>query len=195
MKIGILIFGGVEELDFAGPWEVLTVAGKLTGDLEVMTLAPTLGPVRSAKGLRVLPDLAFEDAPPLDVLLVPGGEGTRRADNVPALVSFIRGAAPACRWVTSVCTGALLLQGAGLLNGKRATTHWAHTDQLEERGGVTVVRDARYVRDGSVVTAAGVSAGIDMSLWLVGQLFDPATARRVQRTIEYDPAPPYAADV
>lgn len=195
MKIGIMIFDGVEELDFAGPWEVLTAASKLTGKLDVMTLGPTMDPVCSAKGLRVLPDCRFEDAPPLDVLLVPGGEGTRRAENVPQLVGFIRGAAPACRWVTSVCTGALLLHGAGLLAGKRATTHWAHLDQLEERGGgVTVVRDARYVRDGNVVTAAGVSAGIDMALWLVGQLFDPATARRVQRTIEYDPAPPYAAE-
>ena len=194
MKVGILIFGGVEELDFAGPWEVLTVASKLTSKLDVMTLAPTMDPVRSAKGLRVLPDRTFEDAPPLDVLLVPGGEGTRREENVPGLVGFIRGAAPGCRWVTSVCTGALLLHAAGLLEGKRATTHWAHTDQLEERGGVTVVRDARYVRDGNVVTAAGVSAGIDMALWLVGQIFDPATARRVQRTMEYDPAPPYAAE-
>jgi transcriptional regulator GlxA family with amidase domain len=194
MKIGVMIFDGVEELDLAGPWEVLTIAGKLTEKLDVMTLAPTMDPVRCAKGLRVLPDCGFNGAPPLDVLLVPGGEGTRRAENVPGLVGFIRGAAPPCRWVTSVCTGALLLQGAGLLAGKRATTHWAHLDQLEERGGVTVVRDARYVRDGNIVTAAGVSAGIDMALWLVGQLFDPVTARRVQRTIQYDPAPPYAAE-
>lgn len=194
MKIGIMIFGGVEELDFAGPWEVLTVASKLTKKLDVMTLAPTMDPVHCAKGLRVLPDCGFNEAPPLDVLLVPGGEGTRRAESVPGLVGFIRDAAPACRWVTSVCTGALLLHGAGLLAGKRATTHWAHLDQLEERGNVTVVRDARYVRDGNIVTAAGVSAGIDMALWLVGQLFDPATARRVQHTIQYEPAPPYAAE-
>ena len=94
-----------------------------------------------------------------------------------------------------MCTGALLLHGAGLLDGKCVTTHWAFADTLEARGKVTVRRHVRYVRDGNVVTAAGVSAGIDMALWLVGQLFDPATARRVQRAIEYDPAPPYSADV
>lgn len=195
MNVGILIFDGVEELDFVGPWEVLTAGKKLGADLDVMTLAPTLDPVRCAKGLRVLPDRALTDTPPLDVLLVPGGEGTRREANVPGLIAFIRETAPSCRWVTSVCTGALLLHGAGLLEGKRATTHWHYTDQLEARGGVTVVRDARYVRDGNIVTAAGVSAGIDMALWLIGQLFDPGTARRVQRVIEYDPAPPYAAEV
>ena len=99
------------------------------------------------------------------------------------------------RLVTSVCTGSLVLHGAGLVQGLRVTTHWAFADILEARGGVTVVRDARWVKDGRVVTSAGVSAGIDMSLWIVGQLFDPATARRVQRAIEYDPAPPYTAEV
>jgi transcriptional regulator GlxA family with amidase domain len=195
MIAGVLIFDGVEELDFAGPWEVLAASKALTSKLDVMTIAQSLDAVRCAKGLRVLPDRTFADAPPLDVLVVPGGEGTRRVENVPGLVGFIRERAPACRWVTSVCTGALLLHGAGLLAGKWATTHWSFTDQLEARGGVTVVRHARFVRDGNVVTAAGVSAGIDMALWLVGQLFDPATARRVQRTIEYDPAPPYSAEV
>lgn len=223
MNIGIVIFPGVEELDFVGPWEVFTVARTLTtgasfrgshppltgklpaseglpsGDSsaavsEVMTLAATPGPVQAAKGLRVLPDVTFDDAPRLDVLLVPGGEGTRREENVPGLVAFIRKAAPGCRWVASVCTGAGLLQQAGLLENRRATTHWAHTAELESRGGVTVVKHTRYVRDGNVVTSAGVSAGIDMALWLVGQLWDPGTARRVQRTMEYDPAPPYAAE-
>jgi transcriptional regulator GlxA family with amidase domain len=96
--------------------------------------------------------------------------------------------------VTSVCTGALVLHAAGLLEGRRATTHWASLDLLEGRGGTTVLRDVRYVRDGNIVTSAGVSAGIDMALWIVGQLFDAATARNVQRAMQYDPAPPYAAE-
>jgi transcriptional regulator GlxA family with amidase domain len=195
MNIGILIFDDAEELDFVGPWEVMTMARKLTdGALAVTTIAERTNPVRAAKGLRILPDHDFDGAPRLDVIVVPGGQGTRRESNNPRTIGFISEAASSCKWVTSVCTGALLLYEAGLLTGKRATTHWASTDALEARGGVTVVRDARYVRDGNVVTAAGVSAGIDMTLWLVGQLFDRATARRVQRAMEYEPAPPYAAE-
>jgi transcriptional regulator GlxA family with amidase domain len=193
-SVGIVLFDDVEELDFVGPWEVLTSTAKLVGGLGVVTLAEREGPVRAAKGLRILADHTLADAPPLDVLVVPGGWGTRREVDNPKMTGFIREVAPRCRWVTSVCTGALLLHGAGLLDGKRVTTHWAFADQLEARGGATVVRGVRYVRDGNVVTAAGVSAGIDMALWLVGQLFDPATARNVQRAIEYDPAPPYAAE-
>jgi transcriptional regulator GlxA family with amidase domain len=196
MNVGILIFDDVEELDFVGPWEVLASARQLTsGALDVMTLAERPGPVRAAKGLRVLPDRILSEAPPLDVVLVPGGQGTRREVDNPAVVGWLRSVAPGCAWITSVCTGALLLHGAGLLAGKRVTTHWAFADTLEARGNVTVLRSVRYVRDGNVVTAAGVSAGIDMALWLVGQLFDPGTARGVQRAIEYDPAPPYAAEV
>ncbi len=104
------------------------------------------------------------------------------------LIDRLASVAPGCRWVTSVCTGALLLHAAGLLGGRRATTHWASIDRLREKGDVEVV-DQRFVVDGTVVT----SAGIDMSLWMVGQLHDPAHARRVQRRMEYDPAPPYAA--
>jgi transcriptional regulator GlxA family with amidase domain len=97
--------------------------------------------------------------------------------------------------VTSVCTGSLLLQGAGLAAGKRITTHWAFVETLRQRGGATVLDDVRYVRDGNLVTSAGVSAGIDMALWLVGQLYDVTHARNVQRVMQYDPAPPYTADV
>lgn len=111
------------------------------------------------------------------------------------MLEYIRGVAPGCQWVTSVCTGAMVLHAAGLLRGKRVTTHWAYCDQLEAQGEVTVLRNLRYVRDGNVVTSAGVSAGIDMSLWLVGQVLGADTARNVQRTMQYDPAPPYAAEV
>jgi transcriptional regulator GlxA family with amidase domain len=151
--------------------------------------------VRCAKGLRVLPDHGFGDAPALDVVLVPGGQGTRREVENPVLVDWLRKASVRCRFVTSVCTGSLLLHGAGLADGRRITTHWAFVETLRQRAGANVVDGVRYVRDGNLVTAAGVSAGIDMALWLVGQLYEPQHARNVQRLMQYDPAPPYAADV
>jgi len=192
---GILLFDDAEELDFAGPWEVFTMAAKLKPEDRVVTIAPSREPVRAAKGLRVLPDHSFADAPQLDVVVVPGGQGTRREVNNPVLIDWLRKAGAQCRWVTSVCTGALLLHEAGFAKGKRITTHWGFIEQLRARGDAEVLEKVRYVRDGNVVTSAGVSAGIDMALWLVGQIHDVATARQVQHFIEYDPAPPYTADV
>jgi len=194
---GILLFPDVEELDFVGPWEVFTsaaAAGPGQGD-RVVTIAERAEPVRAAKGLRVLPDHTFADAPPLDVVLVPGGQGTRREVDNPLLIDWLRKVGASCRWVTSVCTGTLLLHEAGFARGKRVTTHWAFVPTLRERGDVEVLERVRYVRDGNLVTAAGVSAGIDMALWLVGQLHGPDHARTVQHYIQYDPAPPYAAEV
>ncbi|MGH7860391.1 MAG: DJ-1/PfpI family protein [Candidatus Binatia bacterium] len=192
---GILIFDGAEELDFVGPWEVLTAAAMIRRDDSVLTIAQSRDAVRCNKGLRVLPDATFADAPPLDVVLVPGGMGTRREVDNPVLIGWLRRAGEGCRWVTSVCTGALLLHEAGFARNRRVTTHWAFVEQLRARGEVTVLENTRYVRDGNVVTAAGVSAGIDMALWLVGQIHDIDFARQVQKYIEYYPAPPYAADV
>lgn len=192
--IGVVVFEGAEELDYVGPWEVLTVAAALGGKDKVVLIAEREGPVRSAKGLRVLPDHTFADAPALDVVLVPGGQGTRREVNNPAMIAWLAKVAAGCQWVTSVCTGALLLHEAGPARGRRVTTHWGFVEQLRARGDITVLDDVRFVRDGNLVTAAGVSAGIDMALWLVGQLHDPAFARKVQHHIEYNPAPPYAAE-
>jgi transcriptional regulator GlxA family with amidase domain len=129
------------------------------------------------------------------VVLVPGGQGTRREVSNSVLIDWLRKTGERCRWVTSVCTGALLLHEAGFARGRRVTTHWAFVETLRQRGDVTVLERVRYVRDGNLVTAAGVSAGIDMALWLVGQLHGPDAARKVQRGIEYDPAPPYSAEV
>ena len=191
---GIVVFDGAEELDYVGPWEVLTMARK-EGD-RVVTIAERPDPVRSAKGLRVLPDHTFDDAPALDVVLVPGGQGTRREVDNPALTGWLAKVAADARWLTSVCTGSFLLEAAGPAKGKRVTTHWGAVKELRDRApGLEIVEDARWVVDGNVVTAAGVSAGIDMALWLVGQLYDVAHARAVQRFIQYDPAPPYQADV
>ncbi|MFN7955902.1 MAG: DJ-1/PfpI family protein [bacterium] len=196
VTIGVLLFDDVEELDFVGPWEVFTMAAKLrdAGD-RVLSVAEREAPVRAAKGLRVLPDHTFANAPKLDVILVPGGQGTRREVGNAALVDWIRSVGARCTWVTSVCTGALLLREAGLARGKRVTTHWRFVETLRGFGDLTVLDDVRYVRDGNVVTAAGVSAGIDMALWLVGELWGIAHARITQRAIQYDPAPPYAAEV
>ncbi len=194
--IGILLFEDAEELDWAGPWEVLTMAVLDLPDARVVSIAERAEPVRCANGLRVLPDHGFEDAPELDVLLVPGGQGTRREVENPVLIDWLRKTAESCRWVASVCTGSLLLHGAGLTVGRRITTHWGFIPELRERAPeAEVLERVRYVRDGNLVTAAGVSAGIDMSLWLVGQLWDIERARRTQRLMEYDPAPPYTAEV
>jgi transcriptional regulator GlxA family with amidase domain len=194
--IGILLFDGAEELDFVGPWEAFTAMAQQlkTGD-RVLTIAQRERPIVCAKGLRVLADATFATAPPLDVVLVPGGMGTRTEVVNPECIGWLRDTAARCTWVTSVCTGTLLLHEAGLLRGRRVTTHWSFVDTLAARGEVTVLRDVRYVRDGNVVTAAGVSAGIDMALWLVGQMHGAPAARTIQKYIEYFPAPPYAAEV
>lgn len=165
-------------------------------DVCVVTLAERADAVRCAKGLRVIPDHRLADAPALDVLLVPGGQGTRREAGNAALIDWIRGVAPGLAWTTSVCTGALLLCEAGLARGRRVTTHWAFVESLRKRHpDVEVLEGVRYVRDGSLCTAAGVSAGIDMALWLTGQLWGVDAARNTQRAMEYDPAPPYTAEV
>ena len=192
---GLLIFDGAEELDFTGPWEVFTTSRMLRDDADtVVLLAERPGPVHCNKGMRVLPDHTIDDHPPLDVLLVPGGNGTRREVSNPAITGWIRKASADAAWVTSDCTGALLLHEAGPARSGRVATHHAFEDTLQDRGDITVVRDARYVVDGNLVTSQGVSAGIDMARWLVGQLHGRDHARMVRRYIQYDPAPPYLAD-
>ena len=201
IKIGILIFDGAEELDFVGPWEVFTMANELrkrAGEApphDVMLIAEREGAIRCAKGMRVLPDVTTANCPALDVILIPGGQGTRREVNNKPLLEWIAKTAAGCQWITSVCTGALLLAAAGPASGKRVTTHWGFVETLRARNeAAEVLEHVRYVRHGNVVTAAGVSAGIDMALWLTGQIHSPAFARAVQRGMEYDPAPPYAAE-
>ena len=199
MNIGILIFDDAEELDFVGPWEVLTSAAKLLGEdpdpWTVRTIAQHERPVRCAKGMRIVPDCTLDTVAALDVVLVPGGQGTRRELKNEVVLDWLRRVTPGCRFVTSVCSGSLVLHAAGDARGKRVTTHWRVIEELRARGDVTVVEGVRFVRDGRLVTSAGVSAGIDMALWLVGALKTPQLARDVQRMIEYFPAPPYTAEV
>ena len=192
---GLLVFDGAEELDFVGPWEVFTASAMLRAAADTAVLiAERPDPVRCSKGLRVLPDCTLGTHPSLDVLLVPGGMGTRREVNNRVITEWIATVSLAATWTTSVCTGALLLHEAGPARGRRVATHHGFEDALEARGDVTVVRDARYVVDGSLVTSQGVSAGIDMALWLVGALHGRDHARQVRRYIQYEPAPPYLAD-
>ena len=195
--IGIVLFNGVEELDAIGPWEVLRSA-QLTpgGDLEVFTVAETRAAITCNKGLVLTPDRSFADTPALDVLLVPGGNGSRAVAEDETALAWIRAVAERAQWVTSVCTGARVLLAAGPARGKRITTYYDAIEELRESGlAGEVLSDVRFVRDGNLVTSAGVSAGIDMSLWLLGQLYRPAFAREVQQGIEYFPAPPYSAEV
>jgi transcriptional regulator GlxA family with amidase domain len=191
-SIAIVIFDGAEELDFVGPWEIFTFIRHFdTEACNVFTVSERGGEVKSAKGLRVLADHSFETAPRADIVLVPGGMGTRTEVDNPRIIEYLKRAAETAELMTSVCTGAFLLERAGLLTGKRATTHWGSIDRLRALGTVTVVDDERYVDEGKVVTSAGVSAGIDMALYLVGRLWSPELARRVQKGVEYFPDPPY----
>jgi transcriptional regulator GlxA family with amidase domain len=199
MNIGIVVFDGAEELDFVGPWEVLTSSNMAftrnnqPAPDSVFTVSEHGQTVACAKGMRVEADHSFATCPDLDIILVPGGQGTRREMNNPAMLDFVRRQAARCQWVTSVCTGALVLTAAGPAKGKRVTTHWAALTELQAVEGVgEVVKDQRYVRDGNVVTSAGVSAGIDMALWLTGERFGAEHGAAVQRYIQYEPEPPFA---
>ena len=194
-KVGILIFDDVEVLDFAGPFEVFsrtrTVAGadsRRSDDsapFETFTVARTLDAVTAIGGLKVLPHYAWSDAPPIDILVVPGGFGTRALLHDEATLSWIRETAGRSRQVTSVCTGALLLAKVGLLQGRRATTHWAGLDLLATIDPtIQVQRETRVVHDG-IFTSAGVSAGIDMSFAVVEQLCGRAVATETAHYIEY----------
>jgi transcriptional regulator GlxA family with amidase domain len=192
-RIAVALFDGAEELDFAGPWEVLAAWATQWPDdgVEVFTVARSSEPIACAKGLRVLPDHTWETAPPSDVLVYPGGVGTRRDLADPVVLDWLRGLRDGGTLMTSVCTGALVFAAAGLLEGRPATTWWGALDRLAELDSSLEVRpDDRFVDSGEVVTAAGVSAGIDMALHLVARLHSVERAREVRRYIQYDPEPP-----
>ena len=192
-NIAFILFPDFEELDFVGPYEVMAMASKyIDTNWRAYSVAET-PTVRAFHGLTVVVDHTFADAPKPDLICVPGGFGTRPGMTHEPLMSYIKRTGAEAQLVTSVCTGAILLHQAGFLEGKRATTHWGAKQELRDLGGNTEVVDGeRWVHDGNVVTAAGVSAGIDMALYLVGQLKSPEDARKVQSFMEYQPAPPYA---
>ena len=191
--IGVYLFDGAEELDYAGPWEVLGAwsAGFPGDGVTLFSVAREAGPVTSAKGLRVLPDHDWSSAPAVDVLVVPGGAGVYPLLEDDAVLAWVRSHADGGALLTSVCTGALVLAAAGLLTERPATTWWGRLDRLAELDPTIELRpDDRFVDSGEIVTAAGVSAGIDMALHLVARLHSVERAREVRRYIQYDPEPP-----
>lgn len=191
--IGILLFDDVEELDAVGPWEVLAYWTREFPDdgYCVITMAATDQPVTAAKGLRMLAEVTVAEAPPLEVLIYPGGRGTRVHLKDEAQLQWVRDQAATVPLMTSVCTGSLVYAAAGILAGRPATTHWGSLDLLAELDpSIRVDPDARFVEDGDVITSSGVSAGIDMALRLVERLSSTERAREVRRGIQYDPKPP-----
>ncbi len=192
-QIGILLFDDVEELDAVGPWEVLSYwTLQFPGDgYAVSCLSRCGGLVHCAKGLTVQAHHSYADAPPLDVLIYPGGQGTRPQLRDEEQLEWVRRQRSAVPLLTSVCTGSLVYAAAGLLAGRPATTHWSAMDLLTSLDPTIEARpDERFVDDGDIITAAGISAGIDMALHLVDRLAGPDRAREVRRGIQYDPAPP-----
>ena len=189
--IAVAIWDGVEELDVVGPYEVLTAWGAQANgrSIRVHTVAERADEVRCAHGLRLLPDRTWDDVGEIDVLVLPGGNARPQAEDERVL-DRVRGLGENGTLMTSVCTGALILAAAGLLEGRPATTHWSALESLAAYDGVEVRPDARFVDDGTVVTSAGVSAGIDMALHLVARLDSPDRAKDVRRYIQYDPEPP-----
>jgi len=191
--IGILLFDGVEELDAVGPYEVLAhwAQGYPQDGTAVSTLSFDGSPVRAAKGLTMTPDYSYAEAPALDVLVYPGGQGTRAHIVDDAQLDWVRAQRATVPLMTSVCTGALVYAAAGLLAGRPATTYWECLGLLSELDPSIELRpDARFVDDGDIVTSAGVSAGIDMALHLVARLASEDRARQVRKGIQYDPEPP-----
>jgi transcriptional regulator GlxA family with amidase domain len=192
-SIAVALFEGAEELDWAGPWEVLAAWAQQwpEDDVEVFTVARTEEQVTCAKGLRVVPDRTWESAAPFDVLVYPGGRGTRRELKDEDVLAWLRRTQEAGTLMTSVCTGSLVYAAAGFLHGRPATTYWNELQLLKKLEPTVEIRaEDRFVDSGDVITAAGVSAGIDMALHLVARLHSRERARQVRRYIQYDPEPP-----
>ena len=186
MRVAILIFEKLTALDAIGPYEVLrSVPG-----WEVKFVGPEKGNVRTDSGaLGLSADYSLEEVDAADIVLVPGGKGNRPLLGDESVLSWLRDIDARSKWTTSVCTGALVLGAAGLLEGKKATTYWPFLEQLREYGADPV--GGRFVEDGKTITAAGVSAGLDMALHLVGREAGPEVAQAVQLGLEYDPQPPF----
>lgn len=185
MNIVFVLFDNVTQLDFAGPVQFLS---RLPGG-KVFVASKDGQAVTTDSGFSILPGTSFADCPPTDIICVPGGHGVREAIADPGIVDFVRSQAAAATWVTSVCTGAFILGAAGLLQDKRATCHWAYTHLLPLFGATHEA--SRVVRDGNLVTAGGVTSGIDFALELIAIISGEEVARTIQLALEYDPAPPF----
>ena len=189
--VGIFLFDEVEVLDFAGPFEVFSLAEYENSSeraFRVCTIARAEAPIRARNGLIVLPEYDLSSAPKLDLLIVPGGYGAEELEiREPETICWLQNMSGQAGIVASICTGAFLLAEAGLLSGKRATTHWMDLDRLErEYPAVQVLRNTRLVDEGAVLTSGGISAGIDLSLYLVKRLLGESAAKKTARRMEYD---------
>lgn len=191
--VGILLFNEVEVLDFAGPFEVFSLAANATSDkyFKVITIAEHHAPISARNGLRVIPDYSFSNHPDIDVLVVPGGYGAEKIEiNNPVVIDWIISQAKLTKLTLSVCTGALLLAKAGLLAGKSATTHWMDLDNLASYPNIEVIANTRFVdasdKMTNIVTSAGISAGIHASLYCVEKLIDSQTMQTTARRMEFD---------
>jgi cyclohexyl-isocyanide hydratase len=187
LNVGFVLFPNLTQLDFTGPLQVL----HRLPDSRTHILAKTRDPVPSDCGLSLVPTTTFADCAPLDLICIPGGFGVSGAIADTATVDFVRRQGKQAKYVTSVCTGAFVLGVAGLLKGRRATTHWAYTGLLPLVGAT--YEKARVVRDGNVFTGGGVTAGIDFALTVAAEIAGPEVAQRIQLSIEYDPAPPFTS--
>lgn len=187
LQIGILIFPAVQQLDLTAPYEVFASIP----DARVHLIWKDRSAITSATGLVLSPTMTFAECPALDILCVPGGRGINALLQDPEVLGFLRAQAAQVRYVTSVCTGSLVLAAAGLLKGRRATTHWASRDFLAKLGAVPA--HGRVVRDGNLFTAGGVTAGIDLGLTVVAELLGEQQAQAIQLALEYAPAPPFQA--
>ncbi|WP_124983090.1 DJ-1/PfpI family protein [Ralstonia solanacearum] len=185
LSIGLLLFPNLTQLDLTGPYEVFA---RIPG-ARVRLVWKRRDPVVSERGMALVPDTTFDGCPPLDILCIPGGPGQIDLMDDSETLAFVRRMAAGCRFVTSVCTGSLVLGAAGLLRGYRATSHWASRDQLALLGAQPV--EARVVFDRNRVTGGGVTSGIDFALAVVAHLYGEAAAQRIQLQLEYDPAPPF----
>ncbi|MBN9262821.1 MAG: DJ-1/PfpI family protein [Hyphomicrobium sp.] len=186
-RIGLLLFPDITQLDMTGPYEVFTKFP----EAEVRLIWKTLEPVKAGGGMRIMSDTTFADCPQLDLVCVPGGAGMNPLMEDAETLAFLRKQAPGARYVTSVCTGALVLGAAGLLKGKRATTHWMSHEMLSALGATPVAE--RVVVDGNLITGGGVTAGIDFALRVAAEAFGEDLAKSIQLGIEYDPHPPFNA--
>ena len=189
MKVGIVIFNEVEVLDFAGPYEVFSLASKENEKIfEVKTISETGELISARNGLKILPDLSYQNEPIFDILIVPGGYGAEEIEiKNPVMIEWLKSQQNKVEILASVCTGALLLAEAGILDNKKATTHWMDYDRLEkEYPKVEVVRGVKFVDEGNILTSGGISAGIDMSFHIIKRLFGTEVVKDLAKRMEYD---------
>ena len=183
--IGMLIFPRLTQLDMTGPYEVLA----RLPNTKVLLVAHSMAPVKTDRGMEIVPTTTLADCPQLDLVMVPGGPGQQELMEDLAVLAFLQKQAQGAKYVTSICTGSLVLGAAGLLKGKRATCHWAAIDHLKPLGAIPV--SERVVTDGNIITGAGVASGIDFALAVAAVLEGEEVAKQIQLQIEYDPAPPF----